>query len=386
MRRTRKAFAGMCLLLVCGLGVRSSVAQERGRQRAPQVVSPEVHEDGRVTLRVRAPKAGEVVVQSGELQRALGGSLPSMKKGENGVWSVTLGPVAPGIYDYYFVVDGLRITDPTSPHVFANRRGTRGYVDVPGPPDKPRHDQWRDVPHGAVTAHWYPSSTTGQRRRLHVYTPPGYHESRWRKYPVMFLLHGAGDNDSHWTKLGRAHVIMDNLIADGKAKPMVVVMPDGHVYVPQSSEDREVSRARRGEAFEKELINDIIPYIEARYRVRQGAMHRAIVGLSMGGGQSLGVGLKHVDEFAWVGGFSSAVFGGDAALEALVKDPRRVDRRLKLLWIAIGTDDFLLERNREFIAGLKKRNIDHEYHETDGAHMWSVWRRYLADFAPRLFR
>ncbi len=210
------------------------------------LVSPQVSGEGQITFRLQAPKAEKVTLNSGELQAALG-KLPGMSKDSSGVWSVTVGPVPPGIYDYDFQVDGLTITDPNSTHVFGNRQGSRGYVEVPGEKGKPRQDEWRDVPHGSVTAEWYKSAVTLARRRVHIYTPPGYAKDTSRKYPVVYLLHGSGDNDSHWTLLGQANVIADNLIADGKAVPMVIVMPDGHVTArpPPSRGQENLGKLRK---------------------------------------------------------------------------------------------------------------------------------------------
>ena len=292
-----------------------------------------------------------------------------------------------GIYDYEFDVDGLRIADPASPNVFGNRRGTRGYVEVPGPPGKPRQDEWRSVPHGTVTEHWYVTTVTGARRRLHVYTPPAYQAEPSKKYPVLYLLHGSGDDDSHWTWMGRANVIADNLLADGRAVPMIIVMPDGHVLPrPNKPKLDAADRARMMQAFEKELLENVLPLVERNYRVQSGEEQRAIAGLSMGGGQSLAVGLTHLDRFAWVAGFSAPESGDSPLLPALKAHPDEVNRRLKLLWIGVGKSDFLLDRNRKFVRGLQDAKIRFEYRETAGGHQWSVWRIYLAEVLPRLFR
>lgn len=384
MEMRRSGFAVAALAVLMGLATQQAAAQRGGEREAP--VSPQVHEDNRVTIAIRAPGATKVTMSSGEIGRITGEGSAPMKKSDNGDWSVTVGPLPPGIYDYSIDVDGLRIADPISPHVFGNRRGARGYVEVPGPPGKPRHDEWRDVPHGQVTKVWYESATAGARRRMHVYTPPGYTQHPWRRYPVLYLLHGSGDNDSHWTLLGQANVILDNLIADGNAKPMVVVMPDGHVSVPRGDLDQEEWRIRSSAAFEDDLIGSIMPCVEKNFRVSRNRARTAIVGLSMGGGQSLRAGLGNLDQFAWIGAFSASPRGLDSTLEELAKNPERTNRRIRLLWIAIGKDDFLLERNHAMIKSLKEKGIEFEYKETEGAHMWSVWRRYLAEFAPRLFR
>jgi len=343
------------------------------------LVSPEVQPDGKITFRLRAPKAEKVSV----ICEAVG--TQTMTKDADRVWSATVGPVAPGIYDCQFDVDGLRITDPASPNVFGNRQGSRGFVEVPGPPGHPRHDEWRDVPHGTVTIHWYTSKVTGARRRVHVYAPPNYQQDSAKRYPVLYLLHGSGDNDSHWTLLGRANVIADNLLADGRAVPMLIVMPDGHV-IDRSREREKGDRARSREAFEKDLLESVLPLVEANYRVQADPQHRGIVGLSMGGGQSIGAGLGHLDQFAWVGAFSAAVSADDPVLDKLRSSPDAANEKLTLLWIGIGKDDFLLARNRDFVIVLNDVKVRHTYRETEGRHAWGVWRGYLAEFLPLLFR
>jgi enterochelin esterase family protein len=358
-------------------------AQPQQPQR-PQVQSPVV-DAGKVTFAIYAPKATAVTLRSGELDRLAPGP-KLLTRGENGVWTLTIGPIAPGIYDYSFDVDGLVIADPESPSVFGNVRGSRGVVEVPGPAGQPRHDEWRAIPHGTVTAHWYDSAVTGSRRRVHVYTPPGYHESSSQRFPVVYLLHGSGDNDSHWSLLGRANVVADNLLAERKAEPMIIVMPDGHAYRPKPDEPRDTARATAAARFEQDLLKEVVPLVERTYRAKTGRDDRAIVGLSMGGGQSLNVGLKNPDRFAWIGGFSSATMGLDSVVQTLGKDAAGFNAKSRLLWIRIGRDDFLLEQNRTLIASLKSAGLRHEYLETDGAHMWGVWRQYLADFLPRVFR
>jgi enterochelin esterase-like enzyme len=349
----------------------------------PHVRSPLV-EAGRVTFSVYAPKAAAISVRSGELDRLIPGPKP-MTRAENGVWSLTVGPVPPGIYDYSFDVDGVVITDPESTNVFGNVRGSRGFVEVPGANGEARLDEWRDVAHGAITAQWYESKVTGARRRVHVYTPPGYYESS-RRYPVLYLLHGAGDNDSHWSLIGRANVIADNLIAGSKAEPMIIVMPDGQTYQGQPNEAREVRSRLNAERMEADLLQHVMPLVERTYRVQRDRSQRAITGLSMGGGQSLFIGFRNPDRFAWIGGFSSSPVSPSLALSTLAPQANAFNDRVRLLWIRIGKDDFLLPEHNKFIDALKAAGIRHEYTETAGAHMWSVWRQYLGEFLPRLFR
>lgn len=372
--------AGAMTIAVCLVPATAEVQESQ----VPDVRSPVVAADGRVTLSVYAPKAASVALVSGEIDRVSKGPR-AMTRDERGVWSVTTGPLPPGIYDYVFEIDGVRNTDPASPNVFGNLRGSRGYAEVPGPAGLPRHDEWRDVPHGAVTAHWYESKVTSTRRRVHVYTPPGYVGSS-RRYPVLYLLHGAGDNDSHWSVFGRANVIADNLIADGRVEPMVIAMPDGHPYEPDPKETRETRMRRSAEGFEADLLQEVMPLVERAYRVRTETAARAIAGLSMGGGQSLYVSLRHPDRFGWVGAFSSAPWAAMPLVPRLKQDPRAVNESVRLLWIRIGKDDFLMEPHTAFVTSLKEAGVRHDYAVTDGAHMWSVWRRYLAEFLPLAFR
>jgi len=358
----------------------------RGQPKARPLVSPEVQPDGKVTFRLSAPKAEKVAMSSGEMQPTLKAASTPLTKGEDGVWSVTVGPLAPGIYDYTFNVDGVVITDPSSTNVFGNRKGSRGFVEVPGPKGRPRIDEWRDVPHGTVAIHWYDSSASGSRRRLHVYTPPGYGKDAARKYPVLYLLHGSGDNDSHWMHIGRSNVIADNLIADGKAVPMLIVMPDGHVRERPAGPPDDKTRQEIRRAFEKDLLENVIPLVESTYRVRTDAAGRAVAGLSMGSAQALTVGLGHTDKFGWIGAFSGAIRPEDPVVAGLRSDKALVNERLKLLWLAIGKEDGALKNKQELAAALKDMGVKHEYHETDGAHRWSVWRQYLSEFLPRLFQ
>jgi enterochelin esterase family protein len=256
-------------------------------------------------------------------------------------------------------------------------------VEVPG--DPPRVWEFQDVPHGTVRVHAYHSKSLGKRRGLYVYTPPGYDRDTGGKYPVLYLLHGAGDNEATWAEFGRAHWILDNLLAQKKARPMLVVMPNGHAAPARPRAEAEDRRARTA-AFERDLLEDVLPFVESHYRVRQEPGGRAVAGLSMGGGQSLSLGLNHPEVFAWVGAFSSAVFEPERTLAKAFDNPEETNDRLRLFWIACGKQDFLMDRNREFDAALKKHGIRHEFHETEGNHSWPVWRRYLAQFAPLLFQ
>jgi enterochelin esterase-like enzyme len=352
-------------------------APARGRGFGTALVSPEVYPDRSVTFRVRAASATNVTV-SGEWP----GGTKAMTNDGRGNWSVTLGPLQPDLYGYSFSINGFQTIDPANSAVKPMRSPRTSILEVPGNPPL-LHEFNASVPHGTVREHWYRSKALNVRRSLHVYTPPGYDKSR-KDFPVLYLLHGAGDNDATWTALGRAQVILDNLLAQKKVVPMIVVMTDGHASVwPPSTNTAD--RARGNNAFENDLVGDVMPFIEENYRIINKRESRAIIGLSMGGGQSLTVGLNHLDRFAWVGAMSAATPDEGAVSKAL-SDTDTTNKKLKLLWIAIGKDDFLLRRNEEFDRLLMSKGIKHTFTITEGNHSWPVWRRYLAEFAPMLFK
>lgn len=352
----------------------NAAAPVRRAQMAP-VLSPEIQSDRRVTFRLRAPKAGEVFVNG---QWTNGRA--ALTKETNGVWNVTVGPIEPGVYEYSFNVDGLTMIDPGNPAIKPMREPRTSILHLPGQP--PLLQDFQDVPHGVVRQHTYRSKALGRLRELAVYTPPGYEQSADARFPTLYLQHGSGDNQATWIAHGKAHWILDNLIAQSRAKPMVVVMMDGHAATPG---DRGSGPQSNTTLFERDLLEDVMPFIEANYRVKLDAANRGIVGLSMGGGQSLTIGLNHLERFAWVGGFSSAVPSRETVAGAL-DDAASTNAKLKLLWIGCGKDDFLLKRNEDFIALLKEKNLRHEWHLTAGTHSWPVWRTYLGEFVPKLFQ
>ncbi len=345
------------------------------KAQLPQpVVSPEVHPDRKVTFRLLAPQAENVGVN---VQFAQG--LKQMKKNNDGVWSVTLGPAEPNIYEYSFVVDGLQIPDTANPWTKIWLHNTINLVLVPS--EKPLFFEEQKVPHGTVHIHKYLSKSLGVTRGIYVYTPPGYETNQNTKYPVLYLFHGFGDTEKSWTKIGRANVIMDNLIATKKAKPMLVVMPYGHT----PSAPVEMSSIDNYGDFEKDLIEDLIPYIQKQYRVSSDRKDRAIAGLSMGGGQSLTIGLGNLDKFGWIGAFSSAI-PPEEKLTKLLAEPDSINDKLGLLWIGCGNKDFLYQTNMQFLERLTNNNIRHTARITDGVHEYRVWRYYLSQFASLLFQ
>jgi enterochelin esterase-like enzyme len=346
------------------------------------VVSPEVHPDNRVTFRFRAPNAKEVALSMEGTSKDL-----TMQKDEQGVWSATTEPLTPDFYGYAFVADGVHLIDPSNPLMKPNLLNTTSQVHAPGP-----GLPWEvgEVPHGEVHHHFYKSAVVGDQRDFYVYTPPGYDPRGKQTYPVLYLLHGFSDDASGWTAVGRAHVILDNLIAQGKAKPMLVVMPLGY-GAPEilrggfgAFRDAEL-RDRNYAKFSEALLREVLPRVEAAYLVNKDRNSRAIAGLSMGGSESLLTGLNHLAEFAWIGAFSS---GG--LPEEFEKDfpglDAKANQQLKLLWIACGVDDRLIDLNRKLRAWLEAKGVRKVDVETPGAHTWMVWRRNLAAFTGLLFR
>jgi enterochelin esterase-like enzyme len=340
-----------------------------------RLVSPEVGKDGAVVFRLRAPQATSVTLH-GNWSGAPEAS--PMKRGEDGVWTATVGPLDPQIYTYSFDLDGARIPDPANVRVLASVSwGMASLVEVVGERPAPWNERTA-VPAGTLTTHTYANGT--DRRRVIVYTPPGYEKSRDR-YPVLYLVHGFGDDERAWTATGRANLILDNLIADGKMVPAVVVMPNAHTLPPAPFD--EFDWAGNSTRFRDDLLSHVIPLVESRYRVRTDAAHRAIAGLSMGGGHALFTGLAYPDRFAWIASMSGAI-RLDVAGNV---DARAVNRNVRLLWIGCGlSDEGSLSGNRALVSTLKQLGIRHEWHETDGAHTWMVWRENLAAILPLLFR
>ena len=341
-----------------------------------------------MTLRFRAPNATQVEVVGEILQGK--GSL-AMTKGEDGVWTATLGPLPPEIWIYNFRVQGVDVADPSNPAIKPVPPGfaMSSFVEVPG--DTPAFYDSRPVPHGEVRMVLYESKTMGVTRWVWIYTPPNYDKSS-AKYPVLYLLHGNGEAQNGWVMNGRANIILDNLIADKKAQPMIVVMPQGHALqganvgplVRLTGETDMFSKR-----FPQDLLQEVIPLVERNYRVYTDADHRAIAGLSMGGGQALSIGLAHTDLFHYVLGFSAAVGGpfmnAEAEFSEALSKPEVLNSKLRLLWVSCGKQDFLYQANRQFVDMLKSKGVKVLFHETEGSHVWSVWRNYLNETAPMLF-
>jgi len=342
--------------------------------------SPEVSADHHVTFRILAPKASEVTLTGDWLGSA---PAPKMSKDDRGVWSVTLGPFEPSIYIYSFNVDGVAIPDPINPRIKLRARTSASMVEVKN--DSPSFWEARDVPHGKVEINWEKSKAIdGETRAIWIYTPPEYATNN-RRYPVLYLFHGSNDTAAGWTMAGNANFVMDNLLADKKATPMIVVMPFGHAT--QFGVPVAAGGVTNDALFEDYVLKDVIPTVEARYRVAPGRQNRAVAGLSMGGGQSLRIGLGHLDLFSAVATFSGAVPGDfETRFASLLKDSKGTNEKLKALWIGCGEQDSLFPRSKGLSELLTKYQVKHIFHPTDGVHNYTVWRKYLAEYVPLLFR
>jgi enterochelin esterase family protein len=371
------------VLLLMGLsaaGVAQAPAGRGAAQPQDNLLSPEVHADRTVTFRLRAPKASEVTV-TGEWMLDFPSTAVPLTKDSNGVWSATVGPLTPNVYLYSFNVDGMNIADPINPTIKLRARTSASLLLVPG--GQPW--EFADVPHGVVNMIWHKSAVLeGAMRQIFIYTPPGYGRNASAGYPVLYLLHGNQDVAAGWTLTGNANLILDNLIAEKKAVPMIVVMTNGHA-VPFGTPATEPGK--NNELFEQYLLKEVVPLVEGNYRVADGRINRAIAGLSMGGGQATQIGLGHPDLFAWVGVFSSGQAQSfETRYKALLENPKSTNERLKLLFIGVGKTDPGYPRVKQFSELLTAHNIRHVYWETEGAHVWPVWRRCLVETASRLFQ
>ena len=360
-------------------GAPPAAAGRGGRGNAPPAInSCEVRPDRTVTFRLRAPEATDVKVSGDFVQGA-----KDLQKAEDGVWSVTLGPLNPAIYSYSFRINGVTVMDPVNPMIQRGERTSSSMFEVNA--ESPSSWDMQAVPHGTVHENWYQSRSLSAWRRIDVYTPPGY-EAGKAMYPVLYLLHGSGDTESGWVSIGRANLILDNLIAAGKAKPMIVVMPYGRprqdVYLGPAVVQTDPK------AFEGDLLQDVMPFAEKFYRISAKPADRAIAGLSMGGGQALQVGLHHLDTFHSIGAFSAALRAQtmEEQYKEILGDPAGTNKRLKVFYIACGKTDSLFEPAQAFHDALAKREIRHTFAPSEEGHVWRNWRNYLTDFTPQLFR
>ncbi len=404
----RFVFQVAAMTLALGLSALAG-AEDAGTPAAtnvPGAQTPRIHSDRRITFTLKAPEASTLQLAGGD---GLGAGPFPMTKGADGTWSVTTPASVPGFHYYWFVLNGVAVNDPASETFFGYGKETSG-IEVP----ESGADFYalRDVPHGEVSAKWYFSKTTGAWRRAFVYTPPGYEEHPATRYPMLILQHGSGENETGWTRQGRAQFILDNLIAAGNARPMIVVMDCGYAQRSGTAEPiggsgawlRNVHAAFT--AFEDVVVRDLIPVIDTSYRTIPDREHRAMAGLSMGGMQTLFIALQHLDSFAYIGSFSGPIipnlmtgnvsidsppepFDAKTAYGGAFADPHAFNKRVKLLWVGVGTAE--PERFLSSISGavgaLRQAGVHVEFFESNGtAHEWQTWRRDLNDFAPRLFR
>jgi enterochelin esterase family protein len=383
--------------------------------RGPVVSSPVVDSDNKVNFKVYAPKADSVTVR-GDF-----GDPAQMTKDEQGVWSVTVGPIQPEMYGYSFNVDGITLLDPSNPLNNHSSMMNQNILIVPGEGS----DLYvvKDVSHGTVSKVWYDSPVLDMRRRMVVYTPPGYETSR-DKYPVFYVIHGGGGDEENWLYMGRVPQIFDNLIAGGKIKPMIVVMPNGNASQAAAPDAAPASqRGNRGfpgrgavpgapgsggfagigpvyseetlSEMAEEYVESIGAFIDKNYRVLPSPQNRAITGLSMGGGHAFFTGIKYLGYYGWVGEFSSSLFGGlnntgftydlDTAISGAFKDPANINKKLNLLYISCGREDSRITATKGMREELGRRGIEVVYTDWPGTHEWKVWRRALADMAMRIF-
>jgi enterochelin esterase-like enzyme len=344
---------------------------------------PKIHPDRSVTFRANAPNARSVAVAARAADSGMNGNTPfPMKRiDEKGTWEVTTTPLRPGFHYYDLIVDGTKVNDPSSETYFGWNQPTSG-LEVPDP----ALDFYsiKEVPHGDVRVIWYKSTVTGQDRRAFVYTPPGYDTSGNTRYPVLYLQHGSGENETSWTWQGKANHILDNLLTEKKAQPMLIVMDWGYGAKPGQANPG----GRGNEAFGEVVVNDLIPVIDTKFRTRKDRHSRAIAGLSMGGGQAMQIGLTNLDKFGSVAALSGAVRNFDAktSFAGALADPKSVNSKLDLLWIGCGKQDGLYKSAVTMHEALTASKVEHVWFDGEGSHEWQVWRKHLFDLAPRLFR
>ena len=368
-----------CLLLVAAvLGLPCfAIAQP---QRVPAFVSPQVNKDNTVIFKLFAPAAKDVKLSTQFHQ----GNAP-MTKDSAGVWSVTLGPAKPDMYPYNFVVDGISVADPRNSAIFPNEGFQSSIVEITG--NTPLVHTLQNVPHGTVAYRYYNSPELGPRPVV-IYTPPGYEKEAAKKYPVLYLFHGTTDTEETWTKVGRANIILDNLIAQGKAVPMIIVMPYGRAYPKISKSSGSLRNWDNLQEIKKDFLNQLIPFVEQNYRVQANNNGRAVAGFSGGGGTSLFLGLNNPDLFSWVVGFAPGMLNEEFDRNNAVPfaNPSLTNQRLKLFWIGVGRDDMLYPVITDYLKVLDDKGIKHETFISDGGHTWMNCKLYLSTIAQKLFK
>jgi enterochelin esterase-like enzyme len=346
----------------------------------PVVISPQVNPDNTVVFRYLAPSAKEVSL-SAQFEKA---SFP-LTKDSAGIWSVSLGPVKPDMYPYYFIVDGVRVADPRNTGIFPNEGFQSSIVEITG--SSPLIHTLQNVPHGTLSYRYYTSPELGIRPVV-IYTPSGYEKDTKTKYPVLYLLHGTTDTEETWSKVGRANVILDNLIAQGKAQPMIIVMPYGRAYPAISKTSGSLRNWDNLQEFKKDFLNNLLPFVEQNYRVKTDKDNRAIAGFSGGGGETLFLGLNNPELFGWICGFAPGMLKEEFDRNNAVAfaNPTLANQRLKLFWIGVGKEDGLYPVISEYLKVLDEKGIKHETFISDGGHTWMNCKVYLTTIAQKLFK
>lgn len=372
----KKIFSKL-LIIICIVTFSNQIVAQNFRRQP--VDSPVFNNDKTVTFKIMAKNA-KIVELSAQFLK----SNQKLEKDSSGIWSITLGPIEPDIYPYNFIVDGISIADPNNLNIFPNERFKSSLVDIPG--EQTDLYSAQNVHHGNVTYCYYYSETLKVTRPLLIYTPPGYEKSN-NKYPVFYLVSGTTDTEETWFKVGRTNFLLDNLIAQKKAIPMIVVMPYGNMLCG-TPDPNTIQAADMYKLFSDDLNTNIIPYVEENYRVIADREHRAIAGFSRGGGQSLFSGFMNFDKFAWICSYSAfltrEVF--DKYFENIYSNPELTNKNLKLLWLGVGSEDFLYKQATTFMEIMKEKNIVHKTFITGGGHTWMNSRHYLTETLQLFFK
>ena len=373
-------------LFLAGMAINAQYAGE-GIPASTNVTNaryPRILPDNRVIFQVNAPEANRVQIDLGKKY--------DLVRSESGVWRVITDPQVPGFHYYSLIIDGAVVADPASESFYGMGRMASG-IEIP----EKGIDfyETKDVPHGDIRNRTYFSKTTGTWRRLNIYVPPGYDKNKKSKYPVLYIQHGGGEDERGWAVQGKTDIILDNLIAEGKAKPMLVVIPNGNVSRPGMSTGGYNDEAMA--VFREELFGSVIPFVESNYRVKPGAANRAIAGLSMGGGQAFYTGLRNTDMFSNVGVFSTGLFGGigrqpgaafdpETVIPGILTNPESFNNKLNVFYISVGEQDPRIEPTRKLVQTFRDKGLKVEFSSFPGGHEWQVWRKSLNDFAQLLFR
>jgi enterochelin esterase-like enzyme len=399
----KKVYAGFCISIF-SLSVLAQNPQAPAAAQAPSpsqrsaITSPQILPDNRVIFRLFAPKATEVTLNGDWMAADVNEPLV---KNDSGLWTYTTKPLKPEFYGYSFTVNGVRIIDPSNALVKRDVITNLSVLLVPGK----ESDMYavNDVPHGTLSKIWYYSAAMKLNRQMHIYTPPGYEQSS-EKYPVLYLLHGGGGDESQWVVLGRSCQIIDNLIAQGKVKPMIIVTPNGNANQAAATGEAPATKQQTNSPapnpntgtglYEKSVIEDIIPFVDKNYRTLSTKENRAIAGLSMGGGQSFNIGFANTDKFSWLGMFSSGMFGGasgaafdvEKQIPGFLSNSSLYNKNLKLYYVSVGEQDPRYIPTQTAVNTFKKNNLNVYYTSFPGVHEWSVWRLSMIDFLPRLFK